>query len=562
MKYPNWKIPQTAPQIPKALVQAGYPPLLAALLGQRGMTEPETAEQFLYTKLTCLEDPRALPDMEKAAACLEKAIEAGTSTAVFGDYDVDGITSGCLLTDYLRSRGLPCKLYIPDRIREGYGLNTGAIQTLYDQGVRLIVTVDCGVTAVEEVAFAKSLGMEVIITDHHQCRDVLPDAIAVVDPKRPGCTCGENLAGVGVAFKLASVLERSSRRCLLRYADLVAVGTVADMMPIVGENRYIVRVGLDKLREQPRPGLRSLLEEAGVSDKRLNAMAIGFSMAPRINAAGRLGQTGVATELLLTEDPQRCKKLAETLCEMNRSRQHIEGEIWEEANRLLQQSPPTTPIVLAAEDWHQGVIGIAANRLAEAYCLPTVMICLDGDMGKGSCRSYGGFPLYQALEACSAYLESYGGHAMAAGLSIRRENLAAFREAMADYYRAHPPTELPSLEADLLVDSAGLLEMYNVESLDLLEPCGFGNPRPLLCMTDVYLERIVPMGGGKHLRLHLGKFGRSYEGVFFSQTAETLGAGEGERVDIMFSPQINEYRGRRSVQLLLTDLRPAAASDR
>lgn len=559
MKYLNWKIPFPPPGEPPALLRAGYPPLLAALLALRGQTTPEAADAFLHCGIQSLQDPRALPDMELAAARLEQAIAVGEQAAVFGDYDVDGITAGCLLTDYLRSRGLPCELYIPDRLEEGYGLNIPAIEALHARGVRLLVTVDCGVTAVEEVRHARGLGMDVIITDHHECREVLPPATAVVDPKRPDAgDAGEYLAGVGVAFKLACALEGSSRRCLLRYADLVAVGTVADMMPIVGENRYIVRVGLDKLREKPRPGLLSLLEEAGANEKRLTATTIGFTMAPRINAAGRLGRSAVAVELLMETDADRCRELAASLCEMNRDRQAIESSIWDEANALLQQAPPSGPIVLAVEGWHQGVIGIAAARLAEAYRLPTIMICLDGELGKGSCRSYGDFPLYAALEACAEYLEGFGGHAMAAGLTIRRSALPDFRAAITAYYQAHPPTAIPALEADLLVNDPQFLEMDSVKALDLLEPCGNGNPRPLLCMTDALVTAVVPIGGGKHLRLRLKKFGRAYEAVFFSQTQKELGLQEGQRADLMFFPQINSFRGRQSVQLLVTDLRPTA----
>ena len=560
MKYPNWKIPSAAPEVPEALRQAGYPPLLAALLARRGLTSPTEAEAFLYCGLQSLQDPRMLPDMALAVTRLEAAIAVGERTAVFGDYDVDGVTAGCLLTDYLRGRGLPCELYIPDRLEEGYGLNCAAIDALHARGVRLLVTVDCGVTALEEVRHAGALGMDVIITDHHECQAQLPQAVAVVDPKRPDAGPeGEHLAGVGVAFKLACALEGNSRRCLRRYADLVAVGTVADMMPLVGENRYIIRVGLDKLREQPRPGLWSLLEEAGAAEKPLNAATIGFTMAPRINAAGRLGRCGAAVELLLETDAGRCRQLAADLCEMNWDRQAIESDIWDEAKDLLQQSPPTGPIVLAGDGWHQGVIGIAAARLAEAYQLPAIMICLDGEWGKGSCRSYSDFPLYDALAACSAHLEGFGGHAMAAGLTIRREALEDFRTAMAAYYREHPPRAVPALEAEIRVEEPGFLEMESVRALDLLEPCGSGNPRPLLCMTDVLVTAICPIGGGKHLRLTAEKFGRAYEAVFFSQTPETLGLREGQRADIMFFPQINSFRGRQSVQLLLTDLRPAAS---
>ena len=558
MKYPNWKIPAAPPAPPPALLEAGYAPLLAAVLHCRGLDTPEAAAAFLSGGLQSLQNPWLLRDMDKAAARLDRAIAAGEKVAVYGDYDVDGITAGCLMTDYLRFRGLDCRLYIPDRLEEGYGVNTAALRNLRSQGVSLVVTVDCGVTAVEEAEAAASLGLDLIITDHHQCRAELPRCAAVVDPMRPDCGYpNRELAGVGVAFKLACALEGNSRRCLLRYADLVAVGTVADVMDITGENRYIVRVGLDKLYERPRPGLQALLEAAGLGGKRPTATSVGFTLAPRINAAGRLGKAGVAAELILETAPARCRELADTLCQMNRERQAIEGRIWAEAKDILSRHPPTGPIVLAGEGWHQGVIGIAASRLAEAYRFPAVMICLDGDLGKGSCRSYGGFPLYDALAACREYLEGFGGHAMAAGLTIRRESLEGFRRALNAYYAAHPPRSAPCLEAELRIEDPRYLEMGSVASLDLLEPCGNGNPQPQLCMTDVRLESIMPMGKGKHLRLRLSKFRQNYEAVFFSQSLSELGLAEGQRADVMFFPQINEFRSRRSVQLLVTDLRPA-----
>ena len=558
MKYPNWKIPAAPPAPSPALLEAGYAPLLAAVLHCRGLDTPESAAAFLSGGLRSLQDPRLLRDMDKAVARLDQAIAAGEKVAVYGDYDVDGITAACLLTDYLRSRGLECILYIPDRLEEGYGVNAAALKSLRAQGVDLVVTVDCGVTAVEEAECAADLGMDLIITDHHQCLSELPRCAAVVDPMRPDCLYpNRELAGVGVAFKLACALEGNSRRCLLRYADLVAVGTVADVMDITGENRYIVRVGLDKLYEKPRPGLEALLEAAGLKGKRPTATSVGFTLAPRINAAGRLGRTAVAAKLLMEPSPARCRDLADTLCRMNRERQAIEGRIWEEATDILSACPPAGPIVLAGEGWHQGVIGIAASRLAEAYHVPAVMICLEGELGKGSCRSYGGFPLYDALSACREHLLGFGGHAMAAGLTIRREALEGFRQALGRYYAAHPPKSSPCLEAELHIDHPRYLDMDSVASLDLLEPCGNGNPRPQLCMTDVRLDSITPMGAGKHLRLRLGKFRQSFEAVFFSQSQAELGLAEGQRADVMFFPQINEYRSRRSVQLLITDLRPA-----
>lgn len=559
MKYRNWKIPYDAPEIPAELTQAGFMPLLAALLAQRGLRTPEAARAFLSGGEELLLDPMLLRDMDRAVARIRRAIETRENVAVFGDYDVDGITSTCLLTDYLRRQGVPCRPYIPDRIEEGYGLNSAAVAALHAQGVTLIVTVDCGITAIEETALANTLGIDMVITDHHECSEqALPEAVAVVDPKRPDSEYPNHaLAGVGVAFKLLCALAGETRAVLRDYADLVAIGTVADVMPLTGENRYLVTRGLAQINADPRPGLRALLRECGALEKKVTASTIGFTLAPRINAAGRLGQTIVAAQLLMTQDPMEADRLAAGLCELNRERQALEQQIWEEASAIACRYPPKTPIVLASDRWHQGVIGIAASRLSEEFRLPTIMICFDGDRGKGSCRSFGGFNLYNALSACSEYLEGFGGHALAAGLTIRKENIGRFREALGAYYRDNPADALPELTCDLRITDPRMLSMEDIRSLDLLEPCGNGNPKPQLCITGVRLVSATPIGGGRHLRMHVAKVGYNFECIFFSCSLSDLGVRAGEWVDLAFCPQINEYRGRRSVQLLVTDIRPA-----
>ena len=556
MSYTDWKIPYSPTEVPQALLDAGYSPLLAAVLNVRGLGEPDSAKAFLDCGDTMLGDPLMMTDMPQAVMRITRAIAAGETVAVYGDYDVDGITSTCMLTDYLRKKGLQCEYYIPDRMEEGYGLNTSAIAALRERGVSLIITVDCGVTTVEEAAFASGIGVDMIVTDHHECREELPNVIAVVDPKRPDCNYpSRDLAGVGVAFKLLCALEGSAERMLEEYSDLVAVGTIADVMPLVGENRYIIKHGLCKLMDDPRPGLRALIEEAGLGDKRITATNIGFTLAPRLNASGRLGQASMAAELLLTDSPRLAAARAADLCQLNRDRQMLETDIWQEALAMIGDGKPATPIVLYHETWHQGVIGIAASRLTEAFNVPAIMICLDGDKGKGSCRSCGGFNLFEALSACSEHLEGFGGHALAAGLTIKRENIPAFTEAIGEYYLSHPGDGEKTLDIDLCVDSPELLTMKCVEDLELMEPCGTGNARATLCMTRAYLSSITPIGGGRHLRLGVEKFGHSYECVFFSRTAEELGIRVGDWIDIAFFPQINEFRSRRSVQLLISDLR-------
>ena len=557
MRVQDWKIPYAQPVIPEALCAAGYAPLLAAMLHVRGIDTPARAEAFLHGDESQLHDPMLLRGMDRAVERLRRAVDAGEAVAVFGDYDVDGITSTCVLTDYLRSRGLSVRAYIPDRISEGYGLNPDAVRRLHALGVTLIITVDCGITAIEETRLANELGVDVIITDHHECGgQEVPEAVSVVDPKQPDCTYpNPGLAGVGVAFKLLCALEGNSAEMLRRYADLVAIGTVADVMPLAGENRFLVSEGLHRINTCPRPGIQALLEESGASGRDITATTIGFTLAPRINAAGRLGETEVAAKLLLTEDAAEASYYARTLCDLNRRRQTLEQQIWDEASERAEVFDLTQPLVLDSDEWHQGVIGIAASRLSEAFHLPTVMIRFDGDRGKGSCRSFGGFNLYQALAACSEFLEGFGGHALAAGLTIRRENIAAFRAAFAKYYHDNPASETPALDCDLRISDPNLLSMENVAALQLLEPCGTANPRPLLAMTAARLQSVTPIGGGKHLRLTLLKAGHAFDCVFFSCTLDALPVRPGEWVDAAFCPQINSFRGRSSVQLLITDIR-------
>ncbi|MCD7749988.1 MAG: single-stranded-DNA-specific exonuclease RecJ [Oscillospiraceae bacterium] len=555
MKNKVWNLP-TPVAIPEGLTRAGYTPLLAAVLAARGFKTAEEVAVLLDDGPWEPGDPMLMTDMERAVRRIRLARERGELVAVYGDYDVDGITASCLLAEYLQSMGLETEIYIPNRLEEGYGVNDGAIRKLHDRGVSLVVTVDCGVTAVEQTALAADLGMDIIVTDHHECQEKLPEAVAVVDPKRPDCVYPDReLAGVGVAFKLVCALDGDGMAMLGRYADLVALGTIADVMPLIGENRRMVRAGLEKLRSNPSPGLDALMALSGVEKGRISATAVGFTLAPRINAAGRLGHTSLALRLLLEKNSSRALNLAGELCGMNHQRQQMEADIWDETSRMMAGKTPTGPIVLAGEGWHPGIIGIAAARLSEAYSVPTVMISLDGEMGKGSCRSFGDFNLFDALAYCNSLLDAFGGHALAAGLNIHRANIDAFRKALQEYYVNHPPHEDEGLALDLEITDPALLTLESVDGLQALEPFGNGNPRPNLCMLDCCLNSAVPIGGGKHVRLRLEKFGQSYDCVWFSHRIEQLNARRGDRVDAAFYPQVSEFRGRRTVQLVLLDLR-------
>lgn len=557
MNYSNWKIEECPTDKLKMFTDAGYPALLAALLSVRGLSSVQEAKSFLDGGAELLCDPLLMKDMDRAAARIRRALSMRETVAVYGDYDVDGITSTCLLTDWLRSRGLECYPYIPDRIGEGYGLNSAAIDTLHGKGVSLIISVDCGITAAEEAKHAREVGVDLIITDHHECREqTIPEAIAVIDPKQDDCMYpNKDLAGVGVALKLVCAVEGKSEEIVERYADLAAIGTVADVVPLTGENRYIVRRGLERLRNPTRPGLAALLRESGASEKKISSSTIGFLLAPRLNAAGRLGEVSVAGKLLMTHNLKEANDLAGELCELNRRRQHLETEIWDDASGMIDGRASSAPIVLASEKWHQGVIGIAASKLAEQYSRPTIMICLDGDKGKGSCRSYGGFNLFDALSACAEYLEGFGGHALAAGLNIRRDKLRQFCRAFSEYYEHNKPAERPTLCCDIQITDPRILDMQGVGSLSRLEPYGSGNPKPTLCILGARLEKITPIGGGKHVRLGISYKGAEFECVFFSHCESELGLRAGDRIDIAFTPQINEFRLRRSVQLQITEVR-------
>lgn len=559
MKYGIWKVAQVDRQGTAALREAGISPLAAAVLCSRGYDTEEKARAFLASGRMQLHDPRALPDMDKAAQRVAQAMKDGEKIAVFGDYDVDGITATCLMTDFLRSRGADCVWYIPARLEEGYGLSEPAIRGLQAQGVTLIITVDCGITAVEEAELCRALGIDLVITDHHECKQELPRAVAVVDPCRKDSTYPfPHLAGVGVAFKLAAAVSGDQAQMLEHYSDLVCLGTVADVMPLLGENRVLVTHGIEAMQRSSRLGLLALMAECQVSPGMVNSSTIGYTLAPRINAAGRMGQVELAEELFLTRDPQEAALLAGELCRLNRQRQSVEAEIYEDARAMLEGEKNPEAIVLAGETWHQGVVGIVASRLSEEYGCPVFLICLSGETGKASSRSYGGFPLFSTLEALGDLLESFGGHELAAGFTIRRDQIPAFRAQVTERaraYRAEHP-EGVALELDLAVPPE-LLTVPNVSALDRLEPFGAGFSRPQMYMDGLLVEQMSEVGGGKHLKLKLGRNGLSLGAIFFSTTALRAAIAPGDMVEVAFTPEINEFRGVRSVQLNVTDIRPS-----
>ena len=562
LKYGIWNVAQPEPGAVNALVSGGYAPLAAMILASRGIGTVRDAQTYLDCNAPLL-DPFLMTDMDLAAGRVGLALARQEKIAVFGDYDVDGITATCLLTDFLRRHGANCISYIPGRLEEGYGLNPIAIHQLHADGVKLIITVDCGITAVAEAELCRELGIDLVITDHHECKEILPQAIAVVDPHRPdGGYPHKNLSGVGVAFKLAAALCGSQEEVLNNYADMVCLGTVADVMPLQGENRVFVTQGLVSLQNTKRPGIAALMTEVGCSCDAVTSSTIGFMLAPRINAAGRMGQIDLAVELFLTQDPSRATEVARALCELNRQRQSVESEIYQQAISMLPVGQPPEAIVLADESWHQGVVGIVASRIAEEFSCPAFLICLDGEHGKASSQSHGGFNLFSSLTALSSLLESYGGHELAAGFTISRSNIPEFRRQIcmlaSEFYSDDTPRTLLDVDCDIPPE---LLTLSNVESLNVLEPCGNGCPKPVLMMKNLTIDRLQQVGSGRHMRLRLRSGRHGLNAIYFSATPESTFVQQGDVVDIAFTPQINEFRGERTVQMNVLDIRPSCCAD-
>lgn len=558
------KIPHPAQA--ESLEQAGICPLVAAILAARQVSSQEKAREILYPDKRLSHDPFALKSMDKAVPRIEKALETGEFMAVYGDYDVDGITSTGLLTHFLQSRGGNVLPYIPQRLAEGYGLNEIALEELFRKGVRLVITVDCGISGGQQVEFASALGMDIIITDHHSCPKELPPAYAILNP-RMGDYPFPDLAGVGVALKLAQALSppEQQEEIFLRYSDLVAVGTVADVMPMEGENRYFVREGLEKLNASPHLGIAFLLEEIGIlgnnakPDRKINTGTIGYNLAPRINAAGRLDRSEVALELLLNQEEDKARQLAQELCTLNQERQEIEGEIFQQCLAQLEESPPQELIFLKNDQWHVGVVGIVASRLGERYHMPTVMVCCREGIGKGSCRTFGDINLYELLTKVSHLLLGFGGHAQAAGFTVAQENLTALEEALRGELEQRLPPRLPPQNILDYRCSIQDLTLESLEQLNLLEPTGANCPRPSFLLESAEVIGASLVGGGRHLRLRLRKDAAEISGIYFHYVGEPVYIGV--LMDIAFHLQINQYRGEVSPQLQIFSMTLAEEAD-
>ncbi|MCL2080117.1 MAG: single-stranded-DNA-specific exonuclease RecJ [Oscillospiraceae bacterium] len=547
------------------LVDSGLSPLVAVLLASRLQSKsisPDELGALAYGKSPSIYDPFLMADMDKAVRRIKKAIADKERIAIYGDYDVDGMTSSALLATWLRTQGAEYEIYIPKRFGEGYSLNTGALDAIRSRGADLVITVDCGIIDTNEAAYAMSIGLDLIITDHHECRGELPCAYAVINPKRPDCAYPfKSLAGVGIVFKLICALEGDylSDEIFRQFAQLAAIGTVADVMPVVGENRELIRRGLGAINTDPSPGVRRLIGDDGTDYNAVTAKTISYSIAPKLNAAGRMGDPLLSVDLLLCTDNEKAGQLVSELNLLNTQRRELEHRLFSEILTLLPPDGPKEPIILSnetGEPWHQGVTGIVSSKIADRFKLPSIIISVDKDgIGRGSCRSDDSFNMHSALLSCQDILITFGGHDKAAGLDIAAENIEKLRRRVTDYYFSQKGDAKGSvLKIDFEVTKPSLLELSNVEALTSLEPFGHGNTYPCLCIKNAALSGLFPIGDGRHSRIKAVKSGQTLDCIFFSKAPGDIDASMGDSVDIAFEPHINEYRGRRSVQLQLVDI--------
>ena len=541
--------------------EIGTAPLIGQILWNRGIHSAQAARAFLHPEKEPFHDPFLMRDMEKAVRRILHAIHAGEQIVVYGDYDVDGMTSTTLLMKNIRALGGRVAYYIPNRFTEGYGLNGRALEQLAAEGCNLLITVDCGIASVETVAELDA-GMDVIITDHHLPGSALPSAYAVINPHRVDCPYPDKeLAGVGVAFKLVQALwQMEKQRLYTDDLDIAALGTVADLVPLVGENRKLVQAGLLRMTERPSPGIAALVRVSGCEGKAINTGIVGFQLAPRLNAAGRIETARRGVELLTAADAHEADCIAAELNALNTERRDLEQDILTEAESMLGGFTPDVPaIVVAGEDWNAGVIGIVASRLVEKYYRPSIVLTRQGDVYKGSCRSIAGLHMYDALAACRDTLIQFGGHAMAAGLTLECNRVEDFRCAFANYVNTHLNYEdfTPKISIEALVAPADWT-IPMVEEIALLEPYGMGNPRPIFGVRDVRPRTATAIGAdGKHLCMEVGTREKRVAALYwnYGELAELMTE---EASDLAYTPSINEWQGMRSVQCMVDSVMPAA----
>ena len=559
----KWQIAGFNKMLAKELaVECDIDPIVALIASARGYTDPASLEEFLSDE-PCFDDPRNLADIEKAAEIINSYIENGSKVAVYGDYDCDGITSTVLMFSYLKSRGADCVYYIPDRFDEGYGMNTGAVEKLAGEGVKLLITVDNGIACHNEIKRAKELGMSVVVTDHHLPKETLPQADAVVDPHRVDCRSEfKEICGAEVAFKLICVLEeREPEELLPYYSDLLSVALTADVMPLIYENRAIVKYGIEKLKQSPLTGFSALMSVAAIQRENISAGRIAFGIAPRINAAGRMGSAARAVELLLSDNMLNALGIANEIDDDNSERQRIEKEIFAEASAEIEKKGYfyDRVIVVDGEGWHNGVLGIVASRITERYGCPSIVISRNGNAASGSGRSIEGFSLYDAINAASDTLSKFGGHELAAGISLSSDNIPAFRKKINEYASGCDFVP-PVLKLDCKLNPSGLT-VELAEALKELEPFGQGNPSPLFGVYGVELVRINPIGGGKHLRLIFSKGDNSFQALLFGVTAEQFCFECGDLLDLAVTVSSDIYNGETRLSVQVKALRMNGTDD-
>lgn len=541
----------------------GVPFFLAMLMNIRGLDDAAHLREFLGEGEP-LSDPFLLKDMDKAAARITRAVDNMEKIAVYGDYDADGVTSTAMLYSYLETRGADVIFYIPQREGEGYGMNIGAVEYLKEQGVSLIVTVDNGISSVQEVARANELGIDVVVTDHHRPQEILPDAVAVVDAYRPDDTSPyKHFSGVGIAFKLLMALEDGAgdvEDLLEAYSDLAAIGTIGDIVPLTGENRTLIRAGLERLSQSDRPGVQALLENAGIAGKTLTSTNVAFTLVPRINATGRMGAPERAVSLLISGYEEEAEVLSEEICADNEERRRVEAEIAEAAFADIEAKGymKDRVVVVDGENWHHGVIGIVASRVTERCGKPCMIISRGETEAKGSGRSIEGFSLFEAICACGDLLIKFGGHPMAAGITLKPENIEAFRKRINQYAAEHfpqMPTQTVTLDCKL---NPAALSVSMAQSLTQLEPFGNGNPQPVFGLFNMELSNVTPVGGGGHLRLTLEKNGAVITAMRFNTKPEELPYHIGDKIDLAVQLEAREFRGQPSLTVIVRDMKFAA----
>ena len=537
--------------------ELGISPYAALLASARGMNTAEDAREFFGFSQRRYADPLDFPDMYKAVKRIQKALDEFERIAVYGDYDCDGVTATTLLYSYLEMQGADVVYCVPNRHTEGYGLNYNAIDNISRMGAKLIITVDNGISAIEEAKYIKELGMEMIVTDHHLPGDVLPDVVAVVDPHREDCMLEfRDYAGVGVAYKLICALEGEENEVTESFLDLAAIGTVADVMPLYNENREIVRRGIQIINNSERAGLQALIEVAGLSEKTIKSGSLAFGISPRINAAGRIGTADRAIQLLLCDDYDEALYIANEINEDNAERQRIEQEILSEASEQIKNNPEwlySNVLVVSGEGWHDGVIGIVASRLAEQFGKPSIVITVDGNEAKGSGRSIDGFNIYEGLCHCADVLTHYGGHTLAAGLGLDSGRIDEFRYAInayADTVEMPFPVQTIDFKINPSCVNADILD-----TIDLLEPFGAGNSQPIFGLYNMTVTEITPIGNGKHLRIGLKRGNTVLSAVKFRVTQLEFPFAVGDVIDVAASFEPNEYMGAVRVSIIIKNIK-------